>query len=163
MKPTYWILATFLTSSATAWAQGTTPTPMTPIPPGGPMTQPSASGGGVFVALALAAALIILLGVSVKLFDLKRKRESEAVLLQSQISDALLREHGMFGLPVTATARVPFWAGTPATIEVVGQIPSPEMGESVLRIVRDEALRIRHDVRIEDRLTVNPTMARAAA
>ena len=33
-----------------------------------------------------------MIGLAVKLFDLKRKRESEGVQLQAQLSDALLRE-----------------------------------------------------------------------
>ena len=34
----------------------------------------------------------MVIGVVVKLFDLKQKRESEAVQFQAQLSDALLRE-----------------------------------------------------------------------
>ena len=54
------------------------------------------------------------------------------------------------------------WKSTPATIEMMGRVPTPELKETVLRIVRDEAARIRSDVQIEDRLSVVPTMVRAA-
>jgi hypothetical protein len=148
MKPILGILATFLVP-ATAWAQA--------------QAQPNASGGSAgLTALVIGAVLFIVIVAGVKLFDLKRKRESEAVQLQAQISDALLRDQAMFGLPITPTAHIPFWTGTPATVELAGQVPSPELRESATRIARDEATRMRPDAHIEDRLAVVPTMARAA-
>jgi hypothetical protein len=73
------------------------------------------------------------------------------------VSDALLREPALARLPLTPTAHAPMWTGTPATIEVTGQVPTPEMKETALRLVRDEAVRIRSDVKIEDRLSVIPS------
>src|SRR5206468_9018413 len=81
---------------------------------------------------------------------------------QAQLSDALLREPSLAGLPLTPTVHVPMRRGTPATIELMGRVPTPELKDTVLRIVRDEAARIRSDVQIEDRLSVVPTMARVA-
>ena len=101
-------------------------------------------------------ALLAIVGVGVKMYDLKRRREGEAVHLQAQISDALLREQMLFGLPITPTARVPIWRRSPATIEIAGQVPSPEARETALRIIRAEAERIRSDFQIEDRLAVVP-------
>jgi hypothetical protein len=108
----------------------------------------------------LVGLLLLVVGIG-KLLDLRRKRQAEAVHIQAQASDALLRDQSLFGLPVTPTARVPTWRGSPAVLEVTGEVPSPEMRDLVLRIVRDEACRIRPDVRIEDRLSVRP--ARRAA
>ncbi len=136
-------LAAALGAARAAWAQGAT------------------GGGTVWAAVIVIVGLLVLIGVAVKLFDLRRKREAEAVQLQAQVSDALLRDSALAGLPLTPTAHVPFWSGSPATIEVAGQVPMPELRERVLRIVHDEAARIRSDVRIEDRLTVSPEMARA--
>ena len=113
-------------------------------------------------AIGLVVGLLVVIGVVVKVFDLKQKRESEAVQLQAQLSDALLREPSLAGLPLTPTVHVPMWRGTPATIELMGRVPTPELKDTVLRIVRDEAARIRSDVQIEDRLSVVPTMARVA-
>lgn len=119
---------------------------------------PPADGGGstLWAAVVIIIGLLVVIGVAVKLFDLRRTREAEAVQLQAQVSDALLREPSLAGIPLTPTAHVPFWSGTPATVEVGGQVPSPEMRELVLRIVRDEAARIRSDVRIEDHLALGP-------
>ena len=131
------------------------------MPPATP--QPAAEGGGAAIAaVVVVVGLFMVIGVVVKLFDLKQKRESEAVQLQAQLSDALLREPSLAGLPLTPTVHVPMWKGTPATIEMMGRVPTPELKDTVLRIVRDEAARIRSDVQIEDRLSVVPTMARVA-
>ena len=73
-----------------------------------------------------------------------------------------MREPSLAGLPLTPTVHVPMWKGTPATIEVTGQVPRPELKEIALRLVRDEATRIRSDIRIVDRLSVVPTAAQAA-
>jgi hypothetical protein len=104
-------------------------------------------------------AVLVIIGISVKLYDLRRRRQSEAVWLQAQISDALLREQLLLGLPIMTTARAPLWRGSPATIEVAGQVPSPQARETALRIVRAEAGRIRPDFQIEDRLAVVPPRA----
>ncbi len=139
---------------APVWAQA--PAPTTPVAP--------VTGGGsaVLSAVVIIVALLVALGITVKFFDLRRKREAEAVQLQAQISDVLLRDQAFFGLPVTPTARVPLLKGSPATVEVAGQVPTPEMKEAVLRLVRAEAARIRPDVVIEDRVAVVPAMAHAA-
>jgi len=137
-----------------AWAQ-TAPSPS--------LSPPAAEGGGATIAaVVVVVGLLMVIGVVVKLFDLKQRRESEAVQLQAQLSDALLRETTLAGLPLTPTVHVPVWKGTPATIEVMGRVPTPELKDTVLRIVRDEAARIRCDIQIEDRLSVVPTMTRAA-
>lgn len=135
-------------SPALAWAQAA---PVTPPP----ATSAATSGGsGALMMVAVIAGLLILVGVGVKLYDLKRKREAEAVHLQAQISDALLRDQGLFGMPVTPTVGIPVWSGTPAIIEVVGEVVTPNAHEAALRIIREEATRVRSDFRIEDRIRV---------
>jgi hypothetical protein len=134
-----------------AWAQA----PAAPLPTMPPSTAPAPQGSGGFVAAAIViVALLVVIGVMVKLFDLKRKRSAEAVHLQAQISDALLREQNVFRLPITPTAHVPFIKGSPAIVEVSGEVPSSEMRDTVIRLVRNEATRIRSDVEVEDRLFV---------
>jgi hypothetical protein len=132
----------------------------TPVPPATPiMPAPSAAapvdGGGWIMASILVLGLLVVVGVLVKVFDLRRKREAEAVHLQAQISDALLRDPNLFGLPITPTAHAPLWSGTPVTVEILGQVPTAAMREAVLRIAWAEAQRIRPDVEIRDRLTVS--------
>jgi hypothetical protein len=139
---------------AVAWGQAA---PVTP-PPSAAATN---AGSGALMMAAVIAGLLIIVGVGVKLYDLKRKREADAVHLQAQLSDALLREQGLFGMAVTPTVTIPLWSGTPAVIDVVGDVASPEAHEAALRIIRSEAARVRSDFVIEDRMTI-AQMARAA-
>lgn len=105
---------------------------------------------GTLAVVAVVAGLLIVVGIGVKMFDLKRKREAEAVQLQAQLSDALLREGG---LAITPTAHIPLWAGGPVTVELSGPAPSsPEGREAALQLVESEAARIRPDVRVVDRI-----------
>src|SRR3989442_8778293 len=102
----------------------------------------------------------LIIGALVKILDLKRKREGEAVVVQAQISDAVLRDPTLFSLPITPTAHVPLWKGSPVTVEVAGQVPSDDLRLAALRVVEREASHLRPDVRIESRIGVVPTMAR---
>jgi hypothetical protein len=111
--------------------------------------------GPMATLLILLVGLLVIVGVGVKLYDLKRKREAEAVHLQAQVSDALLRDPSVFGLPVTPTAHVPWWSGTPARLELMGRVPSPEIREHVLQLVEREALQLRPDVAVVDCLAID--------
>ena len=128
----------------------------TAVPEGGGSW--TAIGGMIMLVLVLAAV-----GVAVKLFDLKRKREADAVLLQAQLSDALLRDASLAGLLVTPTATVPFWSGSPATVALEGRVPFSEQRDQVRRVVEREAARIRPDVVIEDHVAVTPEAYRRVA
>jgi hypothetical protein len=151
------LIGGMLAGVALAQVPSPRPTPIAPSPGAPAATDP----GGWIVASILVVGLLVVIGLVVKLYDLRRKREAEAVHLQAQISDALLRDPNLFGLPVAATAHAPLWRGTPVTIELAGEVPDPVMREAVMRISWSEAQRIRPDVEIEDRLTVRAP-ARAA-
>src|SRR5919109_1796410 len=119
--------------------------------------QAAAANGGfgpTLTVFLLLFALLVIVGIGVKLYDLKRKREAEAVHLQAQVSDALLREPTLFGLAVTPTAHVPWWKGTPGRLEVTGRVPTADARERAIRIVEQEARSLRPDVDIVDRLEV---------
>jgi hypothetical protein len=141
-----------------ALAQATPPS-MTPTP------SPAAPGdqSGIMMALALMGALLILVGIGVKIWDAKRKREAEAVHLQSQMSDALLREQDFFGLAITPTVHAPMRKGAAMTIDVTGQAPSPALRDAALRIVRDEATRMGATVEVNDRIEITPEASRRIA
>jgi len=117
----------------------------------------------VATVLVLLVGLLVIVAVGVKLYDLKRKRESEAVHLQAQVSDALLRDPNIYGLAVTPTAHVPWWSGTPARLEVVGRVPTPESRERALRLVEQEAQRIRPDIVLVDQLEVDAAVGTRVA
>ncbi len=63
---------------------------------------------------------------------------------------------------ITPTARVPRWRASPVTIEVAGEVPTPELRETVMGIVRAEARKLRPDVITVDHLFIVPPMHRAS-
>src|SRR5438132_14398272 len=77
------------------------------------------------------------------MLDLKRKRDGEAVVVQARISDAVLRDPRLFSLPITPTARVPLWKGSPVTVEVAGQVPSDDLRQVALGVIEREATHLR--------------------
>jgi hypothetical protein len=115
------------------------------------------------VIIGLVVAMVVIVAVLAKIADLRRKRETEAVVLQSRISDAILRDPSLFSFPITPTAHVPVWTGSPATVEVAGQVPSEDVRQAALRLIEREASQVRPDVHIESRIGVAPTMVQRSA
>jgi hypothetical protein len=122
----------------------------------------SASTGSAAVLVLLVIGLLVIVGIGVKLYDLRRKREVEGVHIQARVSDALMREPGLVSLAVTPTAHVPWWSGTPVRLEVTGRVPTPEARDQVLRVVEAEARQDRPDVTLVDCLQVDAGLHRAA-
>jgi len=54
---------------------------------------------------------------------------------------------------------VPTWGGGPAIIEISGETLDLPTHDAVLRLAREEASRLRPDVKIEDRLMVRRAVA----
>jgi len=134
-----------------AWTQATSPA-----------AADNGAGSGLF-ALVFVVGLLAIAGIAVKLYDMKRKRESEGVALQSQLSDALLTEPSLAHLPVTPTVPVPFGPRPQAVIALTGAVPTPALHDAVLGLVIREATFPRGNCRIEDRLFVDTLMSRRAA
>ncbi len=128
----------------------------------GATPAPSSWGASVAI-LAVVLLMLLAIGVTVKLFDRKRKREEEAVSLQSLISDALLLDPSLARLPLTAFADSSLWRRSPVVITITGTVPTPEQREAVMRLVV-QALSRRHAfARPEDRLVVDPLMQKQTA
>jgi hypothetical protein len=104
------------------------------------------------IVVATMLILVVLLGFAVKLYDLKRKREDEAVAAQARVSDALLMDATLAGLPLTPTAHLPLWKGSPLVVEITGAVPRVELREAAVDVMG----RSRSDFRIEDRIAVDP-------
>jgi hypothetical protein len=162
MKPT--LLADFarglfllLATPIAALAQA----PAAPLSPTAPVTPaPQGAGTGVATVVALLVLLAIIV-VAVKLYDLKRKREEEALALEARISDALLVHPSLTGLPVIASAHVPMFGRSAPVVEVSGTVPTDELRQAALEVVRRELPD--SDVRIEDRIVVDPVLLRRVA
>jgi hypothetical protein len=115
------------------------------------------------IVVAAMLSLVVLLGIVVKLYDLKRKREEEAVAAQARVSDALLMDAALAGLPLTPTAHLPLWRGTPLVVEITGAVPRPELRTAAMDVARREISRSRSDFQVEDRIQVDPALLTRAA
>jgi hypothetical protein len=118
------------------------------------------NGEGSGVVALVAAGFVVLLVIAVvgRLLDLRRRREDEALGLQSRVSDALMLEPGLSGLAVTASMRVPLWPRKPPTLELVGRVPTPDQHELAAKVaIRTLADRV-DQVRVEDKVWVDPVM-----
>jgi len=144
---------TLLALAEVAWPQVTRP----PVPP----TEGVAGYG--FIAFLCVMGLLVAVGIAVKLYDVKRKREDEGIALQSRLSDALLSDPALAGLPVTPTVHVPFSRRTPVVVTITGAVSSPSRRETVLEVIARVATPLETNYRIEDRLIVDPRMTRRAA
>src|SRR5499433_2173440 len=141
----------------TSWAQGVVGSQT----PGGAPSDATQSGTVTTVAvIATLLGVLVVLGALIKMLDLKRKRETEAVVVQARISDAVLRDPRLFSLPITPTAHVPLWKGTPVTVEVAGQVPSDDLRDAAFGLIEREAAPMGPEVRVESRIGVVPIMAR---
>ena len=137
-----------------AWPQGTFPAPSPPAE--------GVSGYGI-LAFLLVMALIVAVGLAVKVYDVRRKREDEGVALQSRLSDAMLGDPSLAGCPVTPTVHVPFSRRSPTTITLTGTVPSGARRDTVMQLVKVVAMPFERNYEIEDRLLVDPQMIRRAA
>jgi hypothetical protein len=126
--------------TSSSWAQG----------PGVPAST--------MLTVGLVAVIVVAIVVLARYMAARRKRIDEAVILQSQLSDALAREPQLHGAGITPRARVFGWRAPQITIEVAGEVPTPELRETVMRIASAEARRLRPDLITVDHLFIVPPL-----
>jgi len=112
------------------------------------------------LGLALLVAIVIAIVVGARYLSARRKRMEEAVILQSQLSDFVAREPQLQGLVITPHARVSGWRKAQVTVEVSGEVPTPDLRETVMKIVGAEAWQRRPDVITLDHLFIVPPVRR---
>jgi hypothetical protein len=115
-----------------------------------------------FVVFAVAI-LLLLVGAGVKIYDLKRRRDEDAVAIQARISDALMVEPSLARFPLTPTVGIPLWRRGPMMVEVAGSVPLPELRQAAVDLVLREALRTGGTCNLKDRISVDPALLRRAA
>jgi hypothetical protein len=152
-----------LTSTVSlAWAQATSSgAPLLGVPPDARPDVIDASTG--FVLVSAIVILLLIVGVGVKLYDLKRKQEQDAAALQARISDALMTDPMLSPFPITPTAHIPLWSGKPVMVEVTGTVPGAGLRQAAVDLVLREALRTGRTCRLVDRISVDPGMLKRAA
>jgi len=117
-------------------------------------------GNGVAI-VAVILLLLIGIGVAVKFYDVKRRRTEENAALQSSLSDALLLERSIVGLPVAPFVSQSVWPHSPVVIAVKGSVPTQELRNAVMQLVEREAFRRHPGARAEDRLQVDPRIGQS--
>lgn len=133
-----------------AFAQGL------PAPGPGGTPSPTADGTLIAPAIILAVALLAVLIVAVAIVDLRRKRRAQAIAIEGQIADALMRDPRLMGSVVTTAVHMPLTRQTGPMVEVRGEVAYPELRETAMRIVRQELLRHHPEGRVEDLIFVSP-------
>ena len=106
--------------------------------------------------------LAIIVG-AVKLYDLKRTRDEEAMILDARISDALLVHPSLKAFPIVASARIPLSSRSTPVLEVIGTVPTSALREVAIDIVQRELHRHGSGARIEDRVVVAPMILERVA
>jgi hypothetical protein len=144
-------LLAFLVTPLSGWAQH--PGIEAPATPPGPASQ---AVGGVTAVVAI----LLVGGIAGKLYDLKRRREDDAASLQSRISDAVLLDSSLAAFPIVVSAWTPLWRRRAAVVEIAGTVPTPELRDTAIRLIERELSRIRPDTRTEDRVVIDPHVAR---
>ena len=111
-----------------------------------------AVGAGVILGVAVVTIIGVLL------LESQRRRDQHAAAFQDRLAEPISRELGLAGVSVLPTVRIPLWSAAtrPAVIQLVGQVPSREIRDRVVRLVEREAMRLRY-FRIEDRIRVTPS------
>ena len=151
------IVALLIGSTVDSWAQA-------PGASSSPSPAPTSGGDTVGTMLTLVVLAVIVIGIVVvaRRVSARRRRIEEAVILQSQLSDFVLRETQLRGLSITPRARVLGWRKPEITVEVAGEVPTPDLRDTAMRVVASEAKRLRPDVIASDHLYIVPP-ARAEA
>ena len=124
--------------------------------PGGPTMTPADSGNMIAPAIVLAVVLLGALILGVVFLDLSRKRRAQAIAIEGQIADALMREPRLGRAVITAEAHLPLTGRSGPRVEVRGEVEYPELREVAVRIVRQELLRYHPESIVEDRIFVAP-------
>jgi hypothetical protein len=108
----------------------------------------------VTAILVVAAGVVLGIGVLGKILALKHERAAQTIAVQGEIADSLLQHPALLGFPLTTTARVPLWRGSPVTVRVAGVVPSRELRALALRAAERGAAELLVVVRIKSSIRV---------
>jgi hypothetical protein len=106
--------------------------------------------------LGLLALIVLALVIVAWHVNGRRKRSAGATILESHLADALARETLLHGSRITPRTRVSGWRGARVMIEIAGEVPTPELRETAMRLARAEVERLRPDVMTADCLFIVP-------
>jgi hypothetical protein len=118
-------------------------------------TPETTTSSGTIGVIVLAALLVVASGIAVGLYDRQRRREQKALELQARLSDALLLDPSLPGLTITPTVQMPFSSRGTLVVDVAGYVPTLEVRDAAIQLVRRETAGLDQPIRIEDRMLVN--------
>ena len=92
------------------------------------------------VVIALLT-MVAMAGGVLRLRQMRRNREVNELLLQLRTRDALLTDELLAALPIALTVHLPraFWS--PAVVEITGRVPTADLRDDVVRLVKREVSR----------------------
>jgi CheY-like chemotaxis protein len=107
------------------------------------------------VVIALLT-MVAMAGGVLRLRQMRRNREVNELLLQLRTRDALLADEVLAALPIALTVHSPraFWS--PALVEITGRVPTADLRDDVVRLVKREVSRWCIGARTAVRLVVDP-------
>ena len=126
-----------------------------------PTATAEGGGAGLVAVIGALIGLIVVIGIAVKFYDTKRKREEEGVALQARLSDALLLHPGLAGMPVVASVTMPLRRSAPPVVEVKGTVANQGARDMAIQLVQRELDGI--NARLEDEIAVDPQVIRRVA
>ena len=129
-----------------------------PPPPAPPAEGSAAALVGI---VGVFLALFVAVGIAVKIYDAKRKREEQGVALQARLSDALLLTPNLVRMPVVASVYVPLLRSAAPVVELKGTVQTQDARETALRVVQRELAGV--NVQLEDQIVVDPQGVKVAA
>jgi len=151
------IVALLISCTCGAWAQGPESIGLS-----GPRPLAAGSVVATVVTWGLLAVVVAAIIVVARFVSVRRKRITDVLILQSQLSDAVAREPLLQGLRINPRAHVSGWRKSQVTVEVAGEVPTSELREQAMKIVGAEAWRLRPDVNTVDHLLIVPPKPRAS-
>lgn len=113
------------------------------------------------LAAGILLGFVVVSVVAVLVLEAHRRRDQRASALQDRLAEPIVRELGLAGVSVLPTVHIPLWSAAtrPAVIQLVGQVPSHDVRDRVVRLVEREAMRLRY-FRIDDRIRITPPAER---
>jgi hypothetical protein len=142
--------------AAPAAALAQAPTSPSPAAPSADWSAASLVG-----IVGVLLGLFVAVGIAVKIYDAKRRRDEQGVALQARLSDALLLTASLIRMPVVASVHMPLRRGAPPVVELKGTVPTPDARETALRVVQGELAGVK--VQLEDQIVVDPQVIRTVA
>jgi hypothetical protein len=118
------------------------------------LTSPVQEVTPMLYAIVAMSVLLAIVIVMARLHDVRNKRETEGLALQSRLSDALLTERALQGMTVSPTVHAPLRRSAPLRVDVSGEVASEDLRAMVLRRIQREAAQTGRAIEIEDRLMV---------